>query len=193
MKAKLFFVALCVACLTGCAVHESETIELGAAVGAIGEEITNVVATEVVTFSDLIGDVTVTAACSEEVAGPNDGVAPAIQGVDIPSDIALGEVTIAMSHFGTSYVSPSELFADLGPLSEHIDEASFENLGVLVNNFSVQGFERLLASGNNELNYNVACVALCVVLEMPYEPLWADGFMSLEVVQSIVDQFDMAG
>ena len=87
----------------------------------------------------------------------------------------------------------AELFADLGPLAENIDEASFENLGVLVNNFSVQGFERLLASGNNELGYNVACVALCVVLEIPYEPLWADGFMSLEVVQSIVDQFGMAG
>lgn len=187
MKAKLFLVALCVACLTGCAMHESETIEVGAVVGAIGEEITNVVeeCSAVATEACLSGAV-VEAAAYEEVA-------PAIQVVDVPSDIALGEVTIAMSHFGTSYVSPSELFADLGPLSDHIDEASFENLGVLVNNFSVQGFERLLASGNNELNYNVACVALCVVLEMPYEPLWADGFMSLEVVQSIVDQFDMAG
>jgi len=193
MKAKLFLAALCVACLTGCAVHESETIEVGAVVGALGEEIANVVTAEVDTFGDVVEDSTVTAACSEEVAWSNDGVASAKQGVDIPSDIALGEVTIAMSHFGTSYVSPSELFADLGPLAENIDEASFENLGVLVNNFSVQGFERLLASGNNELGYNVACVALCVVLEIPYEPLWADGFMSLEVVQSIVDQFGMAG
>lgn len=190
MKAKLFLVALCVVCLTGCAVHESETIEVGAVVGAIGEEITNVVAAEIGTFGDVIEDVTVTEAVA--VVGQEEA-APAIQGVDIPSDIALGEVTIAMSHFGTSYVSPSELFVDLGPLAEHIDEASFENLVVLVNNFSVQGFERLLASGNNESNYNVACVALCVVLEMPYEPLWADGFMSLEVAQSIVDQFGMAG
>lgn len=111
-----------------------------------------------------------------------------------PTDVGVDEVSIAMSHFGTSYVSPSELFADLGALNDYIDSETFADLGVLVNQYSVQGFERLLASGElEEPKYNVASVVMCMILSEPYENLWKDGFLTEETARSIIDQFDMAG
>lgn len=197
MRKLVLFVVLLVA-LTGCSQREvtidgSEKLEQAVA-GAI----------DVTQLAEAVHDIHVETAQEDPVMVYNYGVASDIHvktaqdpervyNYGVASDIAHDEVTIAMEYFGTSYVSPSELFAELGEINEWLDQESFDGLGELVNNFSVAGFERMVASGEGDARYHVSGVVLCKMLSLPFDQLWENGFMSCDVVQSVIDQFGMVG
>lgn len=79
----------------------------------------------------------------------------------------------------------------LNPELYWVQEDVLDELLYFFNEFSKEGFERLLADGPfGDSDVEDAAVLVCFLLSIPYEKLWEHGFMQRDRAEELIQEIE---
>ena len=118
-----------------------------------------------------------------DVDKPDKGPKP------LSKDSMADEKYIAEEFFGVKDLSGSDIEARIGSeIAEFIGPSATADIGIFLNMYSIEGFHRYLEYGEEEYEAaRKAAVVTCWMLGVNYDELWANGYMSQEDAQPIID------
>ena len=99
-----------------------------------------------------------------------------------PAPKLIDEATIAESFFGKDYVEAVDCEKFLK--KNAVEPEVYKTLCVMCNTYSRAGFQRYLKYGaEKDTNKHQAAILICFMLDLKYESLWKDDFMTWKEFQ----------
>lgn len=123
---------------------------------------------------------------TEGSEGSEDGKVKQPTTVDTLAD----EEVLVKSKYGQSDITSEGVVALLGEGFDWVSDIVIADIAVVLNYYSYEGVMRTLESGYvEELEAAAqAMVIVCHMIEVPYENLWTNGYMSQDAAEAVIAQ-----